>query len=172
LANFNGGWTSLLPSAHIADRVTAIYESAVTGAQVTYVADPKAILGALVDCQRGQSLTQEDRTHWKRADTLVLANLRSAIGLDQCRVAWTGAAALAPATVEFFLAIGVNLCEIWGMSELTGLTTVNAPGQEDRDDRAPRARHTGQARRRRRDHDARATGHEVVFSREPRARRR
>ena len=29
--------------------------------------------------------------------------------------------------MEFFLAIGVNLCEIWGMSELTGLATVNPP---------------------------------------------
>ena len=77
--------------------------------------------------QRGESLTPQQQAQWSRAEALVLAKLRSAIGLDQCRVAWTGAAALAPGTVEFFLAIGVNLCEIWGMSELTGLATVNPP---------------------------------------------
>jgi long-chain acyl-CoA synthetase len=174
--NFGDRWTSFLPAAHIADRVTTVYMAATTGAQVTYVADPKAILAGLLDCrpnlwfavprvwekiragveakidaepdvrkrtlardalaigrlkvqleQRGESLTAEQQSQWEEADALVLANLRRAIGLDQCRVAWTGAAALAPGTVEFFLAIGVTLCEIWGMSELTGLATVNPP---------------------------------------------
>jgi long-subunit acyl-CoA synthetase (AMP-forming) len=173
---FGDRWTSFLPAAHIADRVTSLYLSAVTGSQVTYVDDPKAIVAALVDCrphlwfavprvwekiragieakinaerdehtrtatwealaigrlkvqleQRGESLTPQQRAQWSRAEAMVLANLRSAVGLDQCRVAWTGAAALAPGTVEFFVAMGVNLCEIWGMSELTGLATVNPP---------------------------------------------
>jgi long-chain acyl-CoA synthetase len=173
---FGDRWTSFLPAAHIADRVTTIYLAAATGSQVTYVDDPKAILGALLDCrpnlwfavprvwekiragveaninaepderirtatwnaltlgrlkvqleQRGESLSPEQQEQWRRAETLLFANLRRAIGLDKCRVAWTGAAALAPATVEFFLAIGIKLCEIWGMSELTGLATVNPP---------------------------------------------
>jgi long-subunit acyl-CoA synthetase (AMP-forming) len=173
---FGERWTSFLPAAHIADRVTTIYLAAVTGTQVTYVDDPKAILGALLDCrpnlwfavprvwekiragieakinaepdertrtatwdalaigrlkvqleQCGESLNLEQQEQWSRAEALVFTNLRSAIGLDRCRVAWTGAAALAPGTIEFFLAIGVNLCEIWGMSELTGLATVNPP---------------------------------------------
>jgi long-subunit acyl-CoA synthetase (AMP-forming) len=44
-------WTSFLPAAHIADRVTTIYLAAATGSQVTYVDDPKAILAALLDCR-------------------------------------------------------------------------------------------------------------------------
>ena len=173
---FGERWTSFLPAAHIADRVTTLYNTAITGAQVTYVGDPKAILGGLLDCrpnlwfavprvwekiragveakidaepdertrtlawdalaigrlkvrleQRGESLNPEQHAQWEQAEALVLANLRRAVGLDQCRLAWTGAAALAPGTVEFFLAIGVTLCEIWGMSELTGLATVNPP---------------------------------------------
>jgi long-chain acyl-CoA synthetase len=169
-------WTSFLPAAHIADRVTTIYLAAAIGTQVTYVDDPKTILSALLECrpnlwfavprvwekiragieakinaepdertrtatwdalaigllkvrleQRGESLSREQQEQWQRAETLVFSSLRSAIGLNQCRLAWTGAAALAPATIEFFLAIGINLCEIWGMSELTGLATVNPP---------------------------------------------
>ncbi len=75
----------------------------------------------------GQPLTAEQQEQWELAEAFVLANLRAAIGLDQCRWAWTGAAALAPDTLEFFLGIGITLCEIWGMSELTGIATMNPP---------------------------------------------
>ena len=77
--------------------------------------------------QRGESLTAEEQEQWELAEAFVLGNLRAAIGLDQCRYAWTGAAALAPATQEFFLGMGVRICELWGMSETTGVATINPP---------------------------------------------
>ncbi|AEF40676.1 fatty acid--CoA ligase FadD11 [Hoyosella subflava] len=43
--------TSFLPSAHIADRFTALYLQETAGTQITVVADPKAIAAALPDCR-------------------------------------------------------------------------------------------------------------------------
>jgi long-chain acyl-CoA synthetase len=45
-------------------------------------------------------------------------------GLDQCRLATSGAAPIDPEIVEFFRALGVPLTEGWGMSELTNAATL------------------------------------------------
>ena len=63
------------------------------------------------------------------ADRLVLAKLRHAIGMDQLHWAASGAAAIPPETLAFFHGIGVGVYEVWGMSETTGVGTMNAPGQ-------------------------------------------
>jgi long-subunit acyl-CoA synthetase (AMP-forming) len=49
------------------------------------------------------------------------------VGLDQARWAWSGAAAIAPETLIFFRGLGVPLCELWGMSEVTGGGLLNPP---------------------------------------------
>ncbi|MFD4459271.1 fatty acid--CoA ligase FadD11 [Nocardia sp. NPDC058480] len=46
---FGDSITSFMPSAHIADRLTALYLQEVFGIQVTSVSDPKQIAGALAD---------------------------------------------------------------------------------------------------------------------------
>ncbi|NKQ54717.1 long-chain fatty acid--CoA ligase [Amycolatopsis sp. K13G38] len=43
--------TSFMPSAHIADRMTALYFQLVFGTQITVVADPSLIAAALPDCR-------------------------------------------------------------------------------------------------------------------------
>ena len=63
------------------------------------------------------------------ADRLVLAKLRQAIGMDQLRWAASGAAAIPAETLAFFHGIGIPVYEVWGMSETTGVGTLNAPGQ-------------------------------------------
>ncbi|HEY0933807.1 MAG TPA: AMP-binding protein [Trebonia sp.] len=50
------------------------------------------------------------------------------IGLDQCRLATSGAAPIDPEIVAFFRALGVPLTEGWGMSELTNAATLASPG--------------------------------------------
>jgi long-chain acyl-CoA synthetase len=49
------------------------------------------------------------------------------IGLDQCRIATSGAAPIDPEIVGFFRALGVPLTEGWGMSELSNAATLSAP---------------------------------------------
>ena len=61
------------------------------------------------------------------AERLVLGKLRARLGLDQVKVAVTGAAPIASDALEFVLGIGLPVCEAWGMSELSALATVNRP---------------------------------------------
>lgn len=56
------------------------------------------------------------------ADKL-MAKAREALGLDQVLSFITGAAPLKLETQNFFAALGMNICEVYGMSENTGSTT-------------------------------------------------
>src|SRR5690606_9748644 len=53
------------------------------------------------------------------AEKLVLSKVRAALGLDELRVASSGAAPIPPETLEFFLGLGFCVSEVWGMSETT-----------------------------------------------------
>jgi long-subunit acyl-CoA synthetase (AMP-forming) len=64
-----------------------------------------------------------------RAEAAVLSKLRAALGMDENRWAWSGAATIAPETLEFFMGLGIAVCELWGMSEITGVGTLNPPGR-------------------------------------------
>jgi long-subunit acyl-CoA synthetase (AMP-forming) len=63
------------------------------------------------------------------ADEAVFAPTRRLLGLDQVRCSFTGAAPSALEVLEFFAAIGLPICELWGMSEI-GVATSNKPGEE------------------------------------------
>ncbi|HEX2130912.1 MAG TPA: long-chain fatty acid--CoA ligase [Actinophytocola sp.] len=62
------------------------------------------------------------------ADKLVLAKLRTKLGMDVCRGPASGASAISPDILEFFWGLGIRIYEVWGMSETGGATTANAPG--------------------------------------------
>ena len=49
------------------------------------------------------------------------------IGLDECRIATSGAAPIDPEIIEFFRALGVPLSEGWGMTELSNAATLASP---------------------------------------------
>jgi long-chain acyl-CoA synthetase len=69
-----------------------------------------------------------DAVQFTVADRLVLSKMRAALGLDELKWCWSGAASIAPETLTFFLGLGINICEIWGMSESSGAGTLNPPG--------------------------------------------
>ena len=58
------------------------------------------------------------------ADALVLHKIRAAIGMDQLTFAGSGAAAIPPEVLQFFLGLGIPILEVWGMSETTGVSTM------------------------------------------------
>ncbi|MBN9620926.1 MAG: long-chain fatty acid--CoA ligase [Actinobacteria bacterium] len=62
------------------------------------------------------------------AERLVLAAVRKRLGLDRVKFAATGAAAIDTEALEFVLGLGLPVCELWGMSELSCAATVNPPG--------------------------------------------
>ncbi|WP_280422826.1 AMP-dependent synthetase/ligase [Nocardia carnea] len=57
------------------------------------------------------------------AEKLLLSKVRAALGLDELRVASSGAAPIPPETLEFFLGLGFCVSEVWGMSETSGVAT-------------------------------------------------
>ncbi|HEX6228854.1 MAG TPA: AMP-binding protein [Solirubrobacterales bacterium] len=72
---------------------------------------------------------EELRAEWERADELVFSKIRSMFGLDEVEYFLVGAAPTPPEVLEFFLAMGIEICELWGMSETTAVATVNPPGR-------------------------------------------
>jgi long-chain acyl-CoA synthetase len=60
-------------------------------------------------------------------DRLVLAKIRRRVGLDECRLAVSGAAPIAPEILEFFLAIGLNMAEGYGLTENTAGAFLTPP---------------------------------------------
>lgn len=54
------------------------------------------------------------------ARLLVLNNVRKLIGIHRCRHLATGAAPISPDLVRWYLALGVPMLEVWGMTESAG----------------------------------------------------
>src|SRR5207237_8165438 len=54
--------------------------------------------------------------------------IRRRTGLDQARLALSGAAPISPEALEFVLGLGITVCEVWGMSETSCVATANLPG--------------------------------------------
>ncbi|HUB36293.1 MAG TPA: long-chain fatty acid--CoA ligase [Solirubrobacteraceae bacterium] len=75
--------------------------------------------------QAGEEPSAELLAEAEQADDLVLSKLRERLGLDSTRMLYAGAAPTPIDVLEFFHAIGLPICELWGMSELTCVGTCN-----------------------------------------------
>jgi long-chain acyl-CoA synthetase len=75
----------------------------------------------------GRRIGIADRIQHLAADQLVLSKLRAKLGLDQVRIAVTGAAPIPLEVHEFVLSMGISLCEGYGMTECTAGATINRP---------------------------------------------
>jgi long-subunit acyl-CoA synthetase (AMP-forming) len=71
----------------------------------------------------------ELQAEWDRADELVFAKVRELLGLTEVEQYAVGAAPTPPEVLEFFLAMGIEICELWGMSETSSVATLNPPGR-------------------------------------------
>ncbi|MGZ4175398.1 MAG: AMP-dependent synthetase/ligase [Solirubrobacteraceae bacterium] len=78
--------------------------------------------------QQGQPVPPELEARVARADEELFSKLRQMLGLDQLVAVNVGAAPTPVDVVEFFHAIGIELAELWGMSETCGTGTCNRPG--------------------------------------------
>ena len=59
----------------------------------------------------------------------VFRKLKERLGFDRLRVAYSGAAPIAPDVLHFFQSIGVNLIEGYGQTETSGVTTASRIGR-------------------------------------------
>ncbi len=73
-------------------------------------------------------LTPLDRLLYAVGWVVLYRPLRQRLGLARVRLAGSGAAPIAPAVLEFFWAIGVPICEGYGMTENTAVATFTRAG--------------------------------------------
>jgi long-chain acyl-CoA synthetase len=79
----------------------------------------------LVDCRlEGETPSAALRLANKAAYWLVFRNIRRMLGLDRCRLAFTGAAPIAPDLIRWYLALGIDMREVYGQTENCGVATV------------------------------------------------
>jgi len=72
-----------------------------------------------------QPLSARLRLLFALAHSAVLRKLKKRMGLDRIRIAYSGAAPIAPDVLHFFQSIGVNLVEGYGQTEGTGVTCTS-----------------------------------------------
>ena len=121
--------------------VPRVYEKIYAGVNAAIAADPEKKrqfdegVALAIEIKRAELAgidTQDQRDTWAFLDAVAFAPIRQLTGLDQLRIATSGAAPIPPAIMEWFSAIGVPLSEIYGMSESSGPMTYsphrNKPG--------------------------------------------
>jgi long-subunit acyl-CoA synthetase (AMP-forming) len=79
--------------------------------------------------QRGEPVPPELEAMVAKADEEIFSKLRAMLGLDQVIAVNVGAAPTPVEVLEFFHALGIELAELWGMSETCGAGTSNRPSE-------------------------------------------
>jgi len=72
---------------------------------------------------KGQEVPGGLKLQFRLARVLVLDNVRKLIGIHRSRFLVTGAAPISPDLVRWYLALGVPMLEVWGMTETCGAST-------------------------------------------------
>src|SRR6185312_11337478 len=57
----------------------------------------------------------------------IVRNIRRELGLNRARRAYVGAAPIAPDLIRWYMALGIDMLEVYGMTECGGVTTVMPP---------------------------------------------
>ena len=75
------------------------------------------------------------------ARLLVLNNIRKVIGVHRARILITGAAPISPDLVRWYMALGLEMIEVWGQTESCGAITSNLEGKVKPGSIGPRMQH-------------------------------
>lgn len=76
-----------------------------------------------------ESIDMGLKLRYKLGDWLVFAPLRNQLGMSRLRSAYTAGAVLSPDHLRFFHALGINLKQIYGSTEVTGGATMHRDGE-------------------------------------------
>ncbi len=76
----------------------------------------------------GHPPTAAQRTRRRIAEWIALRAIKDQLGLRRLRDAYTGGAALGPDVFRFFHALGVNLKQIYGQTEVAGISVLHRDG--------------------------------------------
>ena len=83
------------------------------------------------------------------ADFFVLDNVKRSLGLHRTRGAATGAAPIAPELIKWYMALGIDMREVYGQTENCGLATAMPAGSDQARHRGRQAARTPRWRSRR-----------------------
>jgi long-chain acyl-CoA synthetase len=133
-----GRLLSYLPHAHIADRWASQYTGLMTyGASVTDVAELAALIPATMQVR--PTFWGGVPRVWEKLKAALQAGafgplddparIRRVLGFDETELFVIGAAPTTRDVLEFFIGLGIEICEAWGMSETTGVGAINRPGE-------------------------------------------
>ena len=61
---------------------------------------------------------------YRLCNYLVLKNIKKLLGLNKCRYALSGAAPISPELINWYLSLGIDMREGWGMTETAGVGTA------------------------------------------------
>jgi long-chain acyl-CoA synthetase len=103
--------------------VTIAVKEASTLQQVAYAWGLGAGMQVADKVLAGQPVPALLKAKFRVARWLVLDNVRKLIGVDRARLCVTGAAPISPDLVRWYLALGVPMVEVWGMTETAGIST-------------------------------------------------
>jgi long-chain acyl-CoA synthetase len=128
----SGRLVSYFPMAHVAERVVSHYNAIAYGHTVTCCPDPREVIAYLPEV-RPTFFFAVPRI-WEKLKAAIEAapgegDVRSRFGLDETAHVLTGAAPATVEVLEFFRERGLEILEVWGLSETTGLATANLPGR-------------------------------------------
>src|ERR1017187_5328501 len=111
-----------LPLCHVAERIGGYYISLALGSVMNFAESPETVPDNLREVQPTAFLAL--RLANRVAYWLVFRNIRRMLGLDRCRIAFTGAAPIAPDLIRWYLALGIDMREVYGQTENCGVATV------------------------------------------------
>ena len=78
--------------------------------------------------EEGKSVPPHLSAAFWLARVLVLNNIRKAIGVHRARLLITGAAPTSPDLIRWYMALGLEMVEVWGQTECGGIATSNPIG--------------------------------------------
>ena len=119
--------------------VPRIWEKLKAGLEAMQAAQPEEARKPLQDAlqasiervrlrQRGEAVPAELEAQVAQADEQIFSKIRELLGFDQAIAVNVGAAPTPAEVIEFFHGLGIELAELWGMSETCGFGTCNRPG--------------------------------------------
>ena len=79
--------------------------------------------------EQGQPVPWQMAAAFWLARVLVLNNIRKAIGVHRARLLITGAAPTSPDLLRWYMALGLEMVEVWGQTESGGISTSNPIGR-------------------------------------------
>jgi long-chain acyl-CoA synthetase len=147
--NSNDRFFSYLPLAHVAERLLIEIGSIFTGGTVSFAESLDTFKDNLVATRptlflavpRIWSKFQQGILHklpQKKLNLLlsipiigglIKKKVCTGLGLDQVKYCFTGAAAISPDILSWFNKLGIEIQDVYGMTENFGITTMNHPGK-------------------------------------------